>query len=84
MPAPTARDVPALLDRDGDEPRPGTLAGAACTVATPADVERLRADHPDLAVRWRMAVREALTSAVAAGYRIDGITRNGHYLLEKR
>jgi predicted GNAT superfamily acetyltransferase len=84
-PAPTAHDIPALLDRDDDRPQPGTLAGAAaCTVATPADVQRLRTDQPDLAVRWRMAVREALTAALAAGYRIDGITRNGHYLLEKR
>jgi len=83
-PAPTARDVPALLDRDGDRPQPGTLAGRTLTVATPSDVGQLRIDQPALAIRWRMALRDALTTALAAGYRIGGITRDGHYLLEKR
>lgn len=81
-PAPTAQGVPPLLDRDGDEPRRRTTTGG--TVATPHDIERLRAEQPALAVRWRMAVREALTTALETGYRIGGITRDGRYLLEKR
>jgi predicted GNAT superfamily acetyltransferase len=83
-PAPAADDVAELLARDGDEPRPGTFGAPTLSVATPADVERLRADRPDVAVRWRMAVRDALTTALGKGYRIGGITRDGRYLLEKR
>jgi predicted GNAT superfamily acetyltransferase len=83
-PAPSGLDVPALLDRDSDRPRPGRLADPACTVATPHDAEQLRADRPELSIRWRMAVREAMTTALAQGYRIGGITRDGRYLLENR
>jgi predicted GNAT superfamily acetyltransferase len=82
--APTAHDVPVLLDRAGDEPRPGTLADASCTIATPADFEQLRTNRPELAVRWRTAVRDALTGALSKGYRVGGITRDGRYLLENR
>lgn len=52
-------------------------------VALPEDVEALRVTRPDLAGRWRLAVREALGSALAAGYRIGGVARSGHYVLER-
>jgi predicted GNAT superfamily acetyltransferase len=81
-PAPTAHGVPPLLDRDGDEPRRRAAAGG--TVATPDDIQRLRVEQPALAVRWRMAVRDVLTTALGTGYRVGGITRDGRYLLEKR
>ena len=84
LPAPTAADVPARLSRDGDEPRSASTTGPTFTVATPPDITRLRATDHALAVRWRMAVREALTTALSRGYRIGGITRDGHYLLERR
>jgi predicted GNAT superfamily acetyltransferase len=51
-------------------------------VAVPADVEALRARDPDLATRWRYAVREALCRALDGGHRITGFTRDGRYLLE--
>src|SRR5882762_5287857 len=82
QPSPTAQDVPALLGRDGDGPLVGSREGAAFTVATPRDIEALRSTDPALAVRWRMAVRSALSSALADGYCITGITRDGRYLLE--
>jgi len=82
QPSPTAQDVPALLGRDGDGPLVGSPEGAAFTVATPRDIEALRSTDPALAVRWRMAVRSALSSALADGYCITGITRDGRYLLE--
>jgi predicted GNAT superfamily acetyltransferase len=81
-PAPTPHDVPALLDRDGDAPLVGSREGAAFTVATPRDIQTLRSADPALAIRWRMAVRSALANALADGYRIAGITRDGRYLLE--
>ena len=80
--APAAADVPALVARDGDQPVTRTVRGARLAVATPADIEKLRAHDRDLAVRWRTAVREAMVGALADGYRITGITRDGHYLLE--
>jgi predicted GNAT superfamily acetyltransferase len=81
-PVPPEHDVPALLARDGDAPVLDPQRGPALTVATPLDIERLRATDDKLAIRWRMAMREAMTSALASGYRIAGISRDGHYLLE--
>lgn len=51
----------------------------------PAEIVRLRRDHPELAEKWRISVKEAFTSAFAAGYRAVGFARSeaavGHYLL---
>lgn len=57
-------------------PAPGRLA-----VAVPADVERMRGTDGALAARWRLAVRDAMVGALDRGYRIEGITRDGWYLL---
>jgi predicted GNAT superfamily acetyltransferase len=81
-PAPAGQDVPALLAREGDAPVVGARRGPTLTVATPSDADRLRATDRELAIRWRMAVREAMTSALDNGYRITGISRDGRYLLE--
>jgi predicted GNAT superfamily acetyltransferase len=56
-------------------PAPGRLA-----VAVPADVERMRGTDAALAARWRLAVREAMVTALDSGYHIEGITRDGWYL----
>jgi predicted GNAT superfamily acetyltransferase len=84
-PVPSAPDVAGaavLLGSDGNVPIAGALRGDRVSVATAHDIERLRVEDPALAVRWRMEVREALAGAMDAGYRITGITRDGHYLLE--
>ncbi|HEY7047346.1 MAG TPA: GNAT family N-acetyltransferase [Jatrophihabitantaceae bacterium] len=81
-PAPSVADVPALVARDGNQPVSHTVDAPRLSVATPADIEKLRAHEPELAVRWRMAVRDAMAGALAEGYRVTGITRDGHYLLE--
>jgi predicted GNAT superfamily acetyltransferase len=80
--APDLSDRVALLDRAGDLPVPGRRADGALTVAIPLDIERLRATDPELAVRWRMAVRDAMMYAQQHDYRIAGISRDGRYLLE--
>jgi predicted GNAT superfamily acetyltransferase len=72
----------AVLANKGNEPAAGVLQGNRVSVATPHDIERLRVADPALAVRWRMEVRDALTGAMEAGYRITGITRDGQYQLE--
>ena len=81
-PAPAAADVAALVARDGDQPVSHAVRAPRLTVATPPDIEKLRAHDRELTVRWRMAVREAMVDALAEGYRVTGITRDGHYLLE--
>lgn len=51
--------------------------------ATPAAIQTLREEAPEQARRWRFAVRDALTGAIADGYRITGFTRSGWYVLDR-
>jgi len=81
-PVPDVADRVALLDRADNLPVPGRLIERASTVAIPLDIERLRATDPDVAVRWRMAVRDAMMDAQQHGYRITGFSRDGRYLME--
>jgi predicted GNAT superfamily acetyltransferase len=55
--------------------------GRAVRVAVPQDVEALRGRDPAAAARWRYAVRAAVRDALAAGYRVAGISRDDYYLL---
>lgn len=48
----------------------------------PEDIVELRHSDPALARSWRLALRSALTAAVARGYEITGATRSGWYVLE--
>ncbi|UBU10812.1 GNAT family N-acetyltransferase [Nonomuraea gerenzanensis] len=50
-------------------------------VGTPRDVERLRRQDAAAARAWRMAVREALGGAMAAGARVSGFTERGEYIV---
>jgi predicted GNAT superfamily acetyltransferase len=59
-----------------DPDAPGVL-----TVAVPADAEELRRADPAAALRWRVAVRDALMGGLAAGFAIAGMARDGRYLL---
>ena len=51
-------------------------------VQVPVDIEALRAERPDLAQQWRLAVREAMQPAFAAGWEVTGFSRDGWYVLE--
>ncbi|TMR42349.1 GNAT family N-acetyltransferase [Actinomadura geliboluensis] len=64
-------------------PVPGTLDGDTVLVAVPQDIASLRSTEPDLARRWRLAVREALTGLTADGGRIDGFDRAGWYIVRR-
>jgi predicted GNAT superfamily acetyltransferase len=48
----------------------------------PEDIVALRRSDPSLAREWRMALRRALTGAIAAGYEVTGATRSGWYVLQ--
>lgn len=66
------------VDADG-APLLWEVDAAARLVATPADIVVLRRTHPDLAVRWRHAVRAVFSAAFAAGLEADLITTDGMY-----
>ncbi|WP_239151490.1 GNAT family N-acetyltransferase [Virgisporangium aurantiacum] len=76
-----------VLGRSADDrplstvPPPG---GSPALVATPTDIEALRGRDPDAARAWRLAVRAALTTLLADGYRVTGFRRDGFYILEAR
>ncbi len=76
---------PVLLASDGDTPVSRSLdelSGAEeLLVGTPEDVEKLRAVEPELATLWRRELRTALGGALAAGYRVAGVTVDGSYVL---
>lgn len=52
-------------------------------VDLPEDIVALRAIDAQAAARWRIAVREALVTGLAAGYRIVGVSTSGGYVLER-
>jgi predicted GNAT superfamily acetyltransferase len=76
---------PVLIHR----PAAGARADAANDGAArlrcwiPEGVLQTRRTNPDLARRWRLAVREALVGALADGYRVTGMMEPGWYVLEK-
>jgi predicted GNAT superfamily acetyltransferase len=57
--------------------------GALELVQIPDDIVALRQADPDLGRRWRLALRETLGTALEEGYRADGITRDGWYIVRR-
>jgi predicted GNAT superfamily acetyltransferase len=49
----------------------------------PEDAVKLRAADPELALRWRHAVREVLLTAFEEGFRATGMSRDGWYTLSR-
>ncbi|MFI5912630.1 GNAT family N-acetyltransferase [Dactylosporangium sp. NPDC051541] len=84
QPAAPADAVPLVSRTDDRHPKLCDMSDSRIlSVAVPVDAEQLRAVDRDAALAWRVAVRDALMSRLAAGYRIAGMTRDGHYLLER-
>lgn len=75
--------VVALGVAEDGGPEPGRLDGPTALVAVPPDIEKLRATDNALAQRWRLAVRETLTTLVGAGGRIDRFDRAGWYVVRR-
>jgi predicted GNAT superfamily acetyltransferase len=79
-----ARPAVALLaDLDG-APSLGAFEPDATviSIATPADVVALRTSAPELADRWAVAMREAMTAALAAGFVGVDVDDAGAYRFE--
>lgn len=73
-------------DPNTDEPVAAGAPDDGTTVAgvqMPLDIEALRTKDPQLAQRWRIALRDALTSLLADGWQITGVAREGVYILER-
>lgn len=65
-----------------DRPREGNdAAGVIARVPTPEDVVALRRTDPEAVGRWRAQTRTALTTALDAGGRVLGFTREGEYVI---
>jgi predicted GNAT superfamily acetyltransferase len=83
--AETGGDEVIALGREGDgAPAPGSLDGQRLRVAVPADIAAVRAADPDLARRWRAALREVLAPLMAGGARVTGFDKAGWYLLRRQ
>lgn len=70
------------IDTDGsplefDVPREATLV----SIEMPSDIETLRGTDPELAARWREAVRRAFLELFADGWKVTSFRRSGAYLL---
>lgn len=50
----------------------------------PVDAVALRREDPATGAEWRMALRQTMGSAMAAGYLATGMTADGFYILERR
>ena len=66
---------PGILGREPD--------GRPLLCQVPPDVVALRRSDPALARRWRLALRDTMGRAMAAGYRATSMTGAGAYLLER-
>lgn len=72
---PTASGAPRRLDAPAD--------ASALLAGIPADIEHLRVHDRWLAARWRLELREVLSTALSAGYRVAGLRASGHYVLRR-
>jgi predicted GNAT superfamily acetyltransferase len=62
-------------------PRQGDDVADPILVPTPDDVVELRRSDPQAVAMWRSTTRAALTSALEAGGRVVGFTRDGAYVI---
>lgn len=66
-----------------DEPVFGTSGAVSglVSIQIPGDIIGVRRDAPELAGRWRRAVRAALGPRLEEGFVVEGVTRAGSYIL---
>jgi predicted GNAT superfamily acetyltransferase len=82
-----------LLEPDGDA-APRLAAGEAEIVSAagdagvvglrvPTDMMNMRADRPDVAARWRTALREVMVPLISSGWTVTSVRTDGTYLLTR-
>jgi predicted GNAT superfamily acetyltransferase len=74
--------VVVLSVGDAGQPNAGSASARVLLCEVPEDIVALRRSNPSLARSWRMALRNTLTEAMAAGYEVTGASRSGWYVLE--
>ncbi len=76
--------LPRLLERGPDgEPVISRIGGQAALCEVPDDIVEMRRTRPDLAHRWRRALRDTLGAHLMAGGQVRGVTREGWYVLDR-
>jgi predicted GNAT superfamily acetyltransferase len=78
------RPAPDGLGRGRADSRPSARRqrrGRPLFVPTPTDIVELRRTDPSAVRTWRTETREALTTALDAGRRVLGFTRDGSYVI---
>jgi predicted GNAT superfamily acetyltransferase len=73
--------VIGLARSDRGWPVPGELAGETALVAIPHDIEELRRTDAGCAQQWRIAVRDVLSTTMAAGGQVAGFDKSGWYVV---
>jgi len=77
------RYEPVLTDVAG-APKVVALDAGAVRCQVPDDIVGVRAKDLDLAARWRISLREVMAPRLEDGFSVDGIHRDGWYLLSRR
>jgi predicted GNAT superfamily acetyltransferase len=80
-PDPASSNGTADVAPDGGPLTARDDGGLWCRV--PSDIVAVRRQDPDLAARWRSAVREVFVAAFAQGLAATGMTRDGWYRLTR-
>lgn len=73
----------ALIAARGDSVPIVPTAGEHRVVELPSDIVALRGSDPAAALEWRLRVRDELMSAFAAGWTVEGVSPEGHYVLKE-
>lgn len=74
---------PLLTDDGSVGPRRHETSARRVTVSLPRDIESLRRTDPDLATRWRLALRETLGDLMDQGARVLSFDRSGAYTIDR-
>jgi predicted GNAT superfamily acetyltransferase len=83
-PAPVDLEGVNPLLRIGKDRQPEIARGALpATCEVPDDIVTMRHTDPELARRWRRALRETLGVHLGSGGRVRGVTRSGVYVLDR-
>lgn len=72
-----------LEENEAGDPVISTDSAEVVLCQVPADIVVLRQKDPDLALKWRLAVRDVLSTAMHRGYQTEGVTRSGWFVLRK-
>lgn len=79
---PPDESAPMLLDVDSDgSPQLRQAEGPRLRCRIPEDILQIRSNDPDLALRWRHALRDTLGAAISEGYEAVAMDRAGWYTL---